>query len=184
MIKILLTLLSIAPLCTWAAPVYKHVAPDGRISYSDVPASTGSAAVKGAVRPASSAPPAGPVAAATAVATTEVVVDAVYAFCRVEVPESAPGIMAARERWKIEHAPLRAKSEAILGDTLSPQERQRIAIMLKQENDKITGQLRQALPAERKRMCDGAPGRLAAPEMQLVRQPALVRAIMEYATGR
>lgn len=184
MIKILLTLSLLAPSIVEAATVYKHVGPDGRISYFDVPAPTGSNAIKGAERSTPSGPPADSVAAATAVATTAVVVDSIFAFCRVEVPESAPGILAATERWKAQHASLRAKSDSILAERLTPQERQRIDAMLRQENEKITGQLRQASPLERKRMCEGAPGRLATPEMHLAGQPSLVRAIMDYRSGR
>lgn len=184
MFKILLTLSLLAPSILEAATVYKHVGPDGRIIYSDVPAAAGSTAIKGAQHSTPSGPPADLVAAASAVGTTAVVVDSILAFCRVEVPESAPGVLAAAERWKAQHASLRAKSASILAEKLTPQERQRIDAMLRQENEKITGQLRQVSPLERKRMCEGAPGRLASPEMHLAGQPGLVRAIMDYRSGR
>lgn len=184
MIKTLLALALLSPALAGAAAVYKHVGPDGRIIYSDVPAPTGSAALKETTRPGSSAPPADAVAAASTVTTTTVVVDSLLAFCRMEVPESVPAISAAAERWKTQHASLRVKSETILGEKLPPQERQRINAMLRLENEKITGLLRQTSPLERKRMCEGAPGRLAAPEMHLAGQPDLVRAIMDFRSGR
>lgn len=167
-----------------AAPVYKHVGPDGGVTYSDVPAPTGSTTIKGNVQ----SKPAGfeddPVSAATVVVTNEIVVDSVYGFCRIELPNLAPGIMAARARWKTQHATLIEKSKAILVDKLTVNERQSIAVMLKQENEKIAGQLRQVPYAERKRMCEGAPARFTAQEMNPSARPALVKTIMDYKIRR
>lgn len=185
MIKTLLAMSTIfVALSALAAPVYKHVGPDGKVAYSDMPAPTGLTTVKGGIR----SKPAGfeddPVSAATVVATNEIVVDSVYAFCRDEMPDSAPTIMAARGSWKEQHATLIEKSRAILAEKLTIDERRSIAAMLKQENEKIAGQLRQAPYAERKKMCEGAPARFTTPEMNLAGHPALVRTIMDHTVRR
>lgn len=166
-----------------AAPVYKHIGPDGTVSYSDVPA-TGAATVQGDAR---SKPPGfedNPVTAAIMVSTHGIIVESIYRFCRDAVPDTALSVKAARDRWVEQHTSLHAKAKTILRDKLTMAELRNIAAQTEQDNEKVLGQLRQAPYAEKKRICEDAPAKFTAAEMNVAGHPALVRTIMDFKLGR
>lgn len=176
----------LAGLCVVAlsasAQVYKHVGPDGRVYYSDKPpaAAGGPAELKPEIRSRAPRPEDDPMHAAMSVYAHETMVETFYRFCRDTVPESAPALREARDRWNARHRQLAAAKIIVLHDHLSIDQLRRIAAETEATHLEILQKVRAAPPAEHAAWCRAAPDRFEALELNPARDPTLARTLLTY----
>lgn len=164
----------------WADPLYKIVDPDGKVTYTDKPPTSGTAQTLANVSGKAADPEESPVKAALMLYTKQIIVETSYRFCRDQVPESAPEVKVARDRWMENHASLLAKKIPVLHDRLTMNELRKIAAQSEQENERILRVMRKAPLSERTQWCNNAARTFASPEFNLAGNSALVAAIMNY----
>lgn len=174
-ITIVLRLLALAGLLASPlahAQIYKIVAPDGKITYTDrQPESVAKAASNADQKPA------GQLAAAY---TKQIIVESAARFCLREVPSTAVAITAAREIWRDRNGAINEKRNRIMLAIMSSEERNKLAGSLQRENDVFLNKMRAAPIAEKTKWCENAPETFKSEELDISRNASLVKSIMDY----
>lgn len=164
-----------------SAQVYKHVGPDGKVYYSDKPATTTAPVeLKPDIRSRAPRADEDPVYAAMNVYANETMVETFYRFCRETVPESEPAVRDARDRWNARHRRLTTAKLVVLHDQLSVDQLRKIAAETEATHREILQKVRTASAAEHAAWCKAAPARFEAQEVNPVRNPTLVRTLDLY----
>lgn len=154
------------------AQIYKIVGRDGKITYTDrQPESAAAAASNADLKPA------GQLAAAY---TKQIIVESAARFCLREVPATASAITAAREIWRDRNGAINEKRNRIMLAIMSSEERNKLAGSLQRENDAYLARLRTAPTAEKTKWCENAPDTFKSEELDISRNAALVKTIMDY----
>lgn len=163
------------------AQVYKHVGPDGKVYYSDKPATTTAPVeLKPDIRSRAPRADEDPVYAAMNVYANETMVETFYRFCRETVPESEPAVRDARDRWNARHRRLTTAKLVVLHDQMSVDQLRKIAAETEATHREILQKVRTASAAEHAAWCKAAPARFEAQEVNPVRNPTLVRTLDQY----
>ncbi len=165
---------------TGHAQVYKQVAPDGTISYTDKPADARSGATETELRPKAPGAQLDPVKASLTVYAQETTVESIYTFCAREDPLSEPTFRQARNQWLDQHAQLTARKIPILHERFSREELLALAEETRKAQQRIYNTLRGASRERIAGWCRDAPRKLSAPELSPRLDPQLVMAIMNY----
>lgn len=164
-----------------SAQVYKHVGPDGKVYYSDKPATTTAPVeLKPDIRSRAPRADEDPVYAAMNVYANETMVETFYRFCRETVPESEPAVRDARDRWNARHRRLTTAKLVVLHDQMSVDQLRKIAAETEATHREILQKVRTASAAEHAAWCKAAPARFEAQEVNPVRNPTLVRTLDQY----
>ncbi len=177
-----LSMLLISQACL-AAPVYKVVGPDGRVSYTDTPPVLDDAkALRGTSGPG--AGPAGnlfdPATAATRAYVNQLLVDSMAEFCAHYAPQSAREVQAAASAWRQRNSALIGKSQVVLRDTIGDDAMSDLAATMQSENANMFDKLRYAPIEEKQRWCWAVPANFGNPALDPSRTAAIVRTVMNY----
>lgn len=176
--------LALAQACG-AAPLYKVVGPDGKVTYTDQrPAAEGADALKGSATPGARAPSAAgqsdPASAAGAAYAMQLVVESGSRFCSTYVITSSRDVLKARAGWRERNIELLQKKNAVLRDTVGLPAMLSMSGKMERENEAVLQKLRQAPEAEQQKWCAAAPASFEAAPLDPSRNPTLVKTIMDY----
>lgn len=178
-----LSALLVSQLCA-AAPVYKIVGPDGKVSFTDQPPASAAASAKELKVPSGpggdgnfDAKPTGQLAAAY---TKQIIVESAARFCLREVPATSAAIMAARDAWRDRNGAINEKRNRVMQAIMTSEERNKLAAGMQRENDAYLNKMRAAPIAEKTRWCERAPVSFASQELDISQNAGLVKAIMDY----
>ena len=191
------------------ADVYKHVAPDGTVTFSDTPPlSTPAQTLR---QPARNAPTAAPSPARSATAGTQptaplsaqeaffrnatlgaavklrtvsVLIDRISQFCEREQPQAAAAVRAARTQWHRQHDPLMPVIQQILNDLAPAQLRGEQSRQLQAAADEQLHPLQAANKTEQLRRCQRASTDFEGSAMNLAGSPAVLNLFKQYKPGR
>lgn len=173
-----LSMLLISQACL-AAPVYKVVGPDGRVSYTDQPPDPVEAKALRGTGAAGSGPAGNlfdPATAATRAQVNQSIVEAATYFCTHYAPQTARDVNLAHAAWRQRNALLVEKANLILRDT----DGEDVMSELANENENMLERLREAPIEEKLRWCWAAPANFGNPTLDPSRNAAVVRTIMNY----
>jgi hypothetical protein len=171
-----------------AAPVYKVVGPDGKVSFTDQPPATankdkplkgtgtadlGEAADDGATSNEATK-------AAVRVYANQVVVETGFRFCHNEVPGTSDPVRMARQGWMDRNGALLDKKNRVLRDTIGLAAMNKLAEETERDNERILNMLRGAPMAEKRKWCEAAPQNFKSAKLDPSLSPALVRLITDF----
>jgi hypothetical protein len=176
-----LSALLAAQLCQ-AAPVYKVVGPDGKVSFTDQPPASASAqALKVPVNQANVADQdRDPLLASMVVYGKQLTVEKGVRFCTTFAPRTAHAVVAARDLWKIRTAQLHDKKNKIVASRITSPNLQKMVENVENDTDAYLERMRSVPLAEKVQWCDRLPASMTSPELDATRNPTLVRTIMDY----
>ncbi len=165
-----------------AAPVYKVIGPDGKISFTDQPpASAVTQEIKAPVNQAKVVElERDPKVAAVTVYAKQIIVETGSRFCTMNAPSTTHAVLAARDAWRERNVELTEKKNRVMARLMSFDERTRLAQRSERENEAVLDKMRAAPLAEKLKWCQAVPVNFAAQELDPSRNPTLVRALREF----
>ena len=177
----LLVLLLAAPLAL-AAPLYKVVGPDGKVSFTDQPPASATAQeVKAPVNQARVVDyDRDPLAAATAVYAKQIIVETGTRFCQAYAAATAHDAVVARDAWRARNFAVTEKKNKVLASLLSLADRNKLADQSERDNEAILDRLRAAPAAQKTQWCQRLASTFAAPELDVSRNSTMVHTIMDF----
>jgi hypothetical protein len=176
-------------LCAWlacqacsAATVYKVVGPDGKVSFTDQPPATAkSQALKVPVNQAKVGEvDRDPVTAAMLVHARQMTVESTTRFCMTFAPRTAHDVVVARDAWRLRNGALIDKKNRMLATAVSLTERSALTDKSDRDNEDFLETKRAGSPGDKLRWCQTVPASFASPDLDLSRNPTLVRTVMDY----
>ena len=179
----MLSVLLVSHACL-AAPVYKVVGPDGKVSFTDqLPASAAASAQE--LKPAGAPTgvrklensPTGSVAAAY---TKQIIVESAARFCLRYVPASTTAIVAARDGWRDRNGAINEKRNRVMNAIMTSEERNKLAATMQRENDAFLNKMKAAPITEQTKWCERAPVSFSSQELDISQNSTLVKAIMDF----
>lgn len=172
-----------AQLCL-AAPLYKVVGPDGKVSFTDQPPVSASAQVQAVKAPVNQAKvvdiDGDPLAASAAVYAKQTIVESGTRFCMLYAPSTAHNAVVARDAWRARNSAVTDKKNKVLASLMSPAERAKFGEQSERQNEDILEKMRAAPQAEKLKWCQNVPASFASPELDVSRNAILVRTIMQF----
>lgn len=169
-----------------AAPVYKVVGADGKVTFTDHPPAAANidAPIKGTAAPKSGAGDENQVAeaarAAVKVYVALSIIEASTQFCIDNAPNTARQVIAARNAARARNAELSEKKDLVLLDTIGATRLAKVASNSRGDNERAVADLRRGGAAETQRICEALPKNMESAQLDPSRDTALVRSVMGY----
>ncbi|MES2019064.1 MAG: DUF4124 domain-containing protein [Pseudomonadota bacterium] len=165
-----------------AAPLYKVVGPNGKVSFTDQPPVTGAFdAVKSPVNQSRvTDTDRDPFAASLLVYGKQLAVESGARFCMAFAPGTAHEVVVARDAWRSKNGALNEKKTRIIALAAVPEMRDRQTASIERDNETLLEKMRNAPLAERVKWCRDLSERIASLELDSSRNPTLVRTIMAF----
>jgi hypothetical protein len=165
-----------------AAPLYKVVGPDGKVSFTDqMPTSGAAEAVKAPVNQSLVADTdRDPLAASLAVYAKQMVVESSGRFCVAFAPTTSHEVVVARDAWRSKNFALNEKKTKVMASQMSVEMRNRLADKTERENEAILDKIRNAPMVDKVKWCRNLPASFTSMELDPSRNPMLVRTIMSF----
>jgi hypothetical protein len=182
--SLLVLLAAASPLPCAAQKIYKNVAPDGTVSYTDTPQQNGTSETVTTIAPPPSEGEHEPLKAAITVYEWEILVDAVSRFCQTQVPSTATTVLAAKSEWMERNADLRARKITVLHQLLTNEQLVGLATQATQTNVSILRRIEAAPLAEKTKWCQSAPRQFAAYGLDPMSHPVLVATLQNFKAPR
>jgi hypothetical protein len=173
-----------------AQRVYKSVAADGKVTFSDQPVPGQQGLPARSTWVAAAAPPAAqPAAAATAQALgrsltslqgVDHLVAAAEQLCNATLPTSVQKHALAATGWRERHRPLLERRDAIVAQTLSPRQRAELQDAGRADARRVTAPLLTATAAQRAQWCDKNAADIEAGQFDRHQDPEVAGPLMAW----